>query len=67
MTISSTQTNTSNMNTIYKFAFTEKQLDTIKDMIRTYKDFESELYNYPPEETLFTQTQRNLFELFEID
>lgn len=45
---------------------TQKQLDTLKDMIQTYKDFQEELYQYPPVETLFTETQRNLFELFEI-
>ena len=31
-----------------------------------YKEFESELYNYPPEDTLFTKTQRELFDIFDI-
>lgn len=45
---------------------TEKQLTTLRDMIYFYKEFEMELYDYPPEDTLFTKTQRELFDIFDI-
>ena len=41
---------------------TEKEFKTLSDMVLTYKEFEEELYDYPPEDTLFTETQRNLFQ-----
>lgn len=47
-------------------ALTEKQFKTLQNILYFYKDFEEELYNYPPPETLFTQTQREIFQLFDI-
>jgi hypothetical protein len=45
---------------------TEKQLTALQDILCFYKEFQNELYNYPPEDTLFTQTQRELFDIFDI-
>ena len=45
---------------------TEKQLLALRNIMSFYKEFELELYNYPPEDTLFTQTQRELFDIFDI-
>ena len=45
---------------------TEKQLTALRDIMYFYKEFELELYNYPPEDTLFTKTQRELFDIFDI-
>jgi hypothetical protein len=45
---------------------TEKQLTALRDIMYFYKEFELELYKYPPEDTLFTQTQRQLFDIFDI-
>lgn len=45
---------------------TEKQLTALRDIMYFYKEFELELYEYPPEDTLFTQTQRELFDIFDI-
>ncbi len=45
---------------------TEKQLLALRDILYFYKEFELELYDYPPEDTLFTQTQRELFDIFDI-
>ena len=47
-------------------ALTDKQLTTLRDMLYHYKEFQEELYDYPEPETLFTKTQRELFEIFEI-
>ncbi len=44
----------------------EKQLNALRDILYFYKEFENELYNYPPEDTLFTKTQRELFDIFDI-
>ena len=44
----------------------EKQLTALRDILYFYKEFENELYNYPPEDTLFTKTQRELFDIFDI-
>jgi hypothetical protein len=44
----------------------EKQLIALRDILYFYKEFELELYNYPPEDTLFTQTQRELFDIFDV-
>jgi hypothetical protein len=46
--------------------FTEKEFKTLQDMILFYKEFQSELYDYPEENTLFTETQRKLFSAFDI-
>jgi len=45
---------------------TEKQLLALRDIMFFYKEFQQELYNYPDEDTLFTQTQRELFDIFDI-
>ena len=45
---------------------TEKQLSSLQDMLQHYKEFQEELYDYPPEDTLFTKTQRELFQIFDI-
>jgi hypothetical protein len=47
--------------------FTEKQINALKDILSFYKEFQSELYNYPPEDTLFTKTQRELFSVFDVE
>lgn len=46
---------------------TEKQLVALRNILSFYKEFELELYNFPPENTLFTETQRELFQIFEIE
>jgi hypothetical protein len=46
--------------------FTDKQLTALRDMVSQYKEFEEELYNYPEPDSLFTQTQRELFSLLDI-
>ena len=45
---------------------TEKQLTALRDIMYFYKEFELELYEYPPEDTLFTKSQRELFYIFDI-
>ena len=45
---------------------TEKQLTALRDIMYFYKEFELELYEYPPEDTLFTKSQRELFDIFVI-
>ena len=45
---------------------TEKQLTALRDIMYFYKEFELELYDCPPEDTLFTKTQRELFDIFDI-
>jgi len=47
-------------------ALTEKQLTALRDMLQHYKEFQEELYKYPDPQTLFTQTQFELFSLFDI-
>jgi len=55
-------------------ALTDKQLTTLRDILYHYlrdilyhyKEFQEELYDYPEPDTLFTQTQRELFTLFDI-
>ena len=44
----------------------EKQLTALRDMLYHYKEFQLELYEYPSEDTLFTKTQRELFDIFDI-
>jgi len=43
-----------------------KQMTALRDILYFYKEFELELYKYPPEDTLFTETQRELFKIFDI-
>ncbi len=45
---------------------TEKQLTALRDMVEFYRDFEEELYDYPPEENLFTRSQLELFQIFDV-
>ena len=45
---------------------TEKQMTSLRDMLSQYKEFQEELYEYPDPTTLFTETQRQLFTLFDI-
>jgi hypothetical protein len=45
---------------------TEKQLLVLRDMIYTYKQLQEEVHNYPEPDTLFTKTQRELFDIFDI-
>lgn len=47
--------------------FNEKEFKTLQDIILFYKEFQSELYDYPEENTLFTETQRKLFSAFDIE
>lgn len=44
----------------------QKQLDALRDMLYVYKELQSEVHNYPPEDTLFTKTQFEIFEIFDI-
>ena len=50
----------------HTLSLSEKEFQTLRDMILTYKEFEEELYDYPPEDTLFTETQRNLFQRLKV-
>jgi len=45
---------------------TEKQLYSLQLMLQHYREFQEELYNYPPEESLFTKSQREVFQIFDI-
>lgn len=54
------------MNQVIEKGLTEKQLTALQNILCFYKDFQNELYNYPEEDTLFTQSQRELFEIFDI-
>ena len=47
-------------------ALTDKQLTALRDMLYHYKEFQEELYDYPEPDTLFTQTQTELFKIFDI-
>jgi hypothetical protein len=44
----------------------EKQLTALRDMLYVYKELQSEVHNYPPEDTLFTKTQFEIFDIFDI-
>jgi hypothetical protein len=44
----------------------EKQLLALRDILYHYKEFQLELYEYPPEDTLFTQVQLELFDIFDV-
>lgn len=45
---------------------TEKQLLVLRDMLYTYKQLQEEVHNHPEPDTLFTKTQRELFDIFDI-
>jgi hypothetical protein len=44
----------------------EKQLSSLTDMLQHYREFQEELYDYPPEHTTFTKSQLELFQIFDI-
>ena len=46
---------------------TEKQLTALRHMVQFYRDFEEELYDYPAEENLFTRSQLELFQIFDVN
>jgi hypothetical protein len=46
---------------------TEKQMTSLRDMLSQYKEFQEELYEYPDPTTLFTETQTELFKIFDIN
>ena len=48
----------------HNVTLTQKEFDTLVDIISFYKQFEEELYDYPPIENLFTSTQLRLFDYF---
>ena len=45
---------------------TEKQLTALRGMVEFYRDFQEELYDYPAEENLFTRSQLELFQIFDV-
>jgi hypothetical protein len=46
---------------------TEKEFETLSNILYFYKDFEMELYEYPDPKTLFTKTIFKLFDIFEVE
>jgi hypothetical protein len=46
---------------------TEKEFETLSNILYFYKDFEEELYEYPDPTTLFTKTIFKLFDIFEVE
>jgi len=46
--------------------FTEDQLASLRNMLIHYREFQEELYNYPEPHTLFTETQREIFDLMDV-
>lgn len=50
-----------------ELSLTEEQYQTLADMVDFYRDFQNDLYDSPEAETLFTKTQRQLFEIFQLD
>ena len=51
---------------VEKLEFTDKQLDCIKEMVEGYRSHQLDLYDNPPSVTLFTKTQRELFQILGI-
>jgi hypothetical protein len=45
----------------------ESQVKALKGILETYKDLQNEIYNYPEPSTLFTSTQQEVFEMFDLD
>lgn len=46
---------------------TEKEYQTLQEMLEFYKEFQQNLYdNHDEPERLFTSTQRSLFEFFDL-
>jgi hypothetical protein len=48
-------------------SLTEKQHLALQDMVSFYKQFQLELYDFPGEGNLFTETQQELFSIFEVE
>ena len=48
-------------DTTYNLVLTERQLRALQGMLETYCDLQREVHNHPPDHSLFTQTQRDLF------
>lgn len=47
---------------------TEQQIKELKNILEFYMDYQNELYECPSEPaTLFTKTQRELFNLFDLE
>lgn len=46
--------------------FTEKEFQTVSEILFFYKEFQENLYDYPEPETLFTATMLKLFDIFEV-
>ena len=44
----------------------EEQLSSLTDMLQHYREFQEELYDYPPEQTTFTKSHLELFQIFDI-
>jgi len=51
---------------VEQLQFTDKQLDCIKEMVESYRAYQLDLYDNPPSVTLFTKTQRELFQILGI-
>ena len=51
---------------VEQLQFTDKQLDSIRQMVEGYRSHLLDLYDNPPSVTLFTQTQRELFHILGI-
>ena len=48
-----------------EFNLTEKQFVELLDIVDVYRDLQNELYDNPPEDTLFTKTQLEMFSMME--
>jgi hypothetical protein len=51
---------------VEQIEFTDKQLDCIKEMVESYRAYQLDIYDNPPSVTLFTKTQRDLFQILGI-
>jgi hypothetical protein len=51
---------------VEQLQFTDKQLDCIREMVEGYRSHLLDLYYNPPSVTLFTKTQRELFQILGI-
>ncbi len=48
-------------------ALTEKQLTALRNMMYVYKELQQEVHNYPEPQNLFTKTEFELFDIFDIN
>lgn len=51
---------------VEQLQFTDKQVDALIEMVEGYRSHQLDLYDNPPSNTLFTRTQRELFDLLGI-